>query len=205
MSAAAKLPDFFGLVSAAEGDMRRVYDHAFLIYDHLSQARTMTEDEQGALVWPAGDLVKAGRHLREHCDKLYEAARLLRFADRPTGTSAESIVDPTKLSISGCFALYDALGTVGSVMDGLLCQQKFYRKHDLNTAGEMLDRLRETISDAREAIRLEAISRQPTTRSEAALLVFFVAEEWTDGSREPGLAIEGLTAALGGIGKAVVK
>lgn len=204
MSAAAKLPDFFALVSAAEGDMRKVYDHAFLLHDHLSSAGTLTEDEQGALVWPAGDLVKAGWNLREHCDKLYEAARLLRFADRQTATSAEPIVDPTKLSVSACFALYAALGTVGAVMDGLLCQPKFKNGHDLDAAGEMLDQLREVVSEACEAIRHDVAAR-PAGEGDASHRVFFAAEEWVDGSCNPGPALKGLTTALTDLGKAVTK
>lgn len=204
MSAVGKLPDFFALVSAAEGDMRKVYDHAFLIHDHLSRAGTLTEDEQGALVWPAGDLLEAGRNLREHCDKLYEAARLLRFADHQTATITEPIVDPTKLSVSGCFALYAALGTVGEVMDGLLCQPRFNKGHDLNAAGEMLDQLRDAVADAREAIRRDVASR-PAGEGDASHRVFFAAEEWVDGSCMPGLALKGLTAVLTDLGKAVAK
>jgi len=204
MTGAAKLPDFFGLVSAAEGDMRRVYDHAFLIHDHLSHAGTLTEEEQGALVWPAGDLLKAGWNLREHCDAMYEAARLYRAADRPKPPSVAAAIDPSKLSIEQMFALFNALGTVGDVMDGLLCQPRFKSRHNLNEAGEMLDQLRDVVSDAREAIRRDVASR-PSGEGDASRRVFFAAEEWTDGSCEPGRAIEGLIAALGGMGKAVAK
>lgn len=204
MNAPTKLPDFFALVGNAEGDMRQVYDHAWLLHDHLTSAKRITEEEQGALTWSSAALVKAGDSLREHCDKLYEAARLLRFADHPAATSAEPIVDPTKLSVDGLLALYDALGTIGAVMDGLLCQPRFKKGHDLNAAGEMLDRLGEMIADARDAIRQDVAAR-PTGEGDASHRVFFAAEEWVDGSCKPGPALKGLTTALTDLGKAVAK
>lgn len=196
------LPDFFQIISAAEGDMRKVYDHAFLLHDHLSRAGTLTEDEQGALVWPAGDLLKAGDNLRSHCDAMYEAAQQLRAVDRPK-LSDEPIVQPDKLSVEAMYSLFDALGTVCSVMDGMLCQPRFTSSRNLNKAGEMLDRIQEVLHNARDDIRREALSRKGLSDREVNRLVFFATEEWTDGSCAPQPALKGITTALTDLGKAV--
>jgi hypothetical protein len=66
--------DLFSIVSSAEGDMRRVYDHAYLLYDYLCRREPISEDLKDALSWPASDLLEAGRRLRDHCDALYALA-----------------------------------------------------------------------------------------------------------------------------------
>jgi hypothetical protein len=156
-------------------------------------------------MWPANDLLKAGEALREHCDAMYEAARLLRFADRPSpSASGAPIIDPTKLSVDQMFALFAALGTVGEVMDGLLCQPRFKHEDDLGEAGKMLDQLRDTVGDAREAIRAEVLTRKAGTKADLGRMVFFAAEEWVDGSCAPEPALKGLTTALADLGKVVL-
>ena len=196
-------PDFFAIVSAAEGDMRKVYDHAFLLHDHLSDARRITNEEQGALVWPASDLLATGEKLRKHCDAMYAAARELVAADRPK-LSDQPIIQPGKLSIEQLFGLFEALGTICEVMDGMLCQPRFSHKANLNAAGEMLDRVQEALIDAREDIRQEVRARKEVSKVELSRLVFFAAEEWTDGSCDPEPALKGLKTALTDIKKVVV-
>jgi hypothetical protein len=208
MISPAALPDFFALVADAEGDMRRVYDHALLLHSHLSKVDPLTLDEQAALIWPAGDLLKAGRDLREHCDTLYEAAILYNAAARPKPTvDGTPLVDPSKLSIDQMFGLFDALGTINDVTSGLLCQPRF--KHggfdSVISAGEILDRLQAAIVDARDMIRREVLARKAKNKNDLARQVQFAAEEWVDGSCEPGPALKGLNAALTDLGKAVVK
>lgn len=210
MSTTSELPDFFSLVADAESDMRMVYDHALIVYDYLSSADPLTPDQKSALNWPAGELLDAGRRLREHSDAMYDAAILYRGAARSKSAAGEPaaegnlFVDPSTLTIDEMFGLYTALGTVGAVMDGLLCQPKFRCRQSLNAAGEMLDRLRDVVSDAAEAIRQEVASR-PTDQGDASRQVFFAAEEWVDGSCQPGPALKGLTTALSDLGKAVTK
>lgn len=206
MAQTAETPDFLELVSNAEGDMRKVYDHAFLLYDHLSNADPLTPDEQAALNWPAGDLLEAGRRLREHADAMYEAAILHRAAARPAlATDGEPFIDPVALSIYEMFGLFDGLGTIGSILSGLMCQPRFRRGNGvLNPAGEMLERLQDLVDDMRDAIRLEALARKATSKEDLARQVRFAAEEWVDGACEPGPALKGLTTALTDLGKAVI-
>jgi hypothetical protein len=197
-------PDIFTIVFSAESDMRRVYDHALLLHDRLARAESINADDQGALIWPAADLLMVGLNLRKHCDAMYDAATKLRQDSKPAPAEAAPIVDPSKLSVDQMFALFDALGTVGEVMDGLLCQPKFQSKTDLNKAGEMLEQLREVIAEARNSIRTEVASRPPS-KDDADRLVFFAAEEWVDGGCEPEAALKGLTTALTDLRKAVQK
>lgn len=123
------------------------------------------------------------------------------------GTPATFSVVPGNLSMNGLFDLFDAFGTLHDILNGLLSQPRFTAgDHTLSPTGEILEDLASIIAKARDAIRDEAVARKETvTDRDAARLVFFLAEEWVDGSCSPALALDGLKKALAGLGKAVSK
>lgn len=202
MSAVAEKMTMFGAIADAETDMRRVKDHAWLLYDHLSNERGIDKQEQISLSWVAADLLQAGEALGKHCDALYAATK---SSDASPAVETSPIFDPTRLSVDGLFSLFDALGTVYDLLSGMLSQPRFAKHddpHSLNDAGDMLESLQDLIAHAKGSLRKEAISRPPTVKT-AARLVFFLAEEWVDGSSGPDIALKELTKALAGLGKAV--
>ncbi|MCK9553448.1 hypothetical protein [Aquamicrobium sp.] len=109
----------------------------------------------------------------------------------------EPIFEPEKLSMEGLFALADALRTVAEVISGLSSQPRFCDGEQLPPHGDMLQRLCEYINGARSLIHEEALKRPPETDADRRRKVFFVAEEYADGSCGPLSALCGLSRELG--------
>lgn len=103
------------------------------------------------------------------------------------------------------FGLFNALGTIMDVMSGFLCQPRFQAgNYKLNSPGDTIEHLQEIVMKDLDAIRAEACTRKTSDTMEQALQVFFVAEEWVDGSSTPKIALEGLKTALVRVGKAAL-
>jgi hypothetical protein len=120
----------------------------------------------------------------------------------------QPIFEPTKLSMFGLYSLYDALGTVASVISGLACQPRFTESGSAVTlppAGDMLQTFCEFVGIARDAIYNEAIARTPETERDQEQKLFFLGNRLLDGSTEPKYAIKELAAQVAKLGKAVSK
>lgn len=109
----------------------------------------------------------------------------------------EPIFEPEKLSMDGLFALADALRTVADVIAGLSCQPRFSDGDQLPLHGDMLQRLCEYINGSRSLIHEEALKRDAETDADRRHKVFFVADEYVDGTCSPLSALCGLSRELG--------
>lgn len=188
-----KLPDLWSAVSAAEGDMACVYDHAVLLNDHLTSGNRIELEIQHALSWVSGDLLKAGDKLRKHSEALYAAAK----ADREHRANAPQIdggpiFEPAKLSMEGLFSLHDAMKTVFDVLGGLENQPRFVgsrRSPDLPPAGDMLQKFSDYVAEVLSEIHNEACRRTVTNDADRERKFYFLASRYVDGSTSPEHAL----------------
>lgn len=86
------------VIADAEGDMRKVYDLALILHEHLSDADPMSLDMQHALSWPASDLLQAGLALRKSFETMFDLSASGRTEPAPAPMAGTPFIDPAMIS-----------------------------------------------------------------------------------------------------------
>jgi len=123
-----------------------------------------------------------------------------------TRASAEALRHPfitskpdlSAFSFEDLFSAFDALGTTSDVLNGLLCEPRFYRskENEPTRAGILLDDILGDIYTLRDHIREAAILRPASNPAAMQRKAFFLIEEVADGLASPEFIVEHVTKVL---------
>ncbi|MEP9370485.1 hypothetical protein [Mesorhizobium sp. KR1-2] len=164
--------------------------------------RFLGQDSTCPLDWVAKILAASDNLTISVRDEWVDSIREEGIAFVQGAPEAGPIFDPSKLNMEGLFDLHDALKTIFEVFTALICQPRFVSDGNVfSPAGEMLEKLRNSVAGLLEAIDNEASGRPVKAPNDAAQKFFFLANRMVDGLTDPAYAMEELTKSVASLGE----